>query len=65
MVEEWILAEDQKVRYFRGIRVELYQNLLELLKEYFGDEKKIVLSTEPVLVWKESGVTLKTMPEIC
>src|SRR3989338_1151364 len=65
MVEEWILAEDQKVRYFRGIRVELYQNLLELLKEYFGDDKKIVLSTEPVLVWKESGVTLKTMPEIC
>lgn len=65
LAEEWVLGMDKKFRYYKGIRTEIYQNLIELLDPYFSMKERIVLSTEPVEIWRAAGLTLKTMPEIC
>lgn len=64
LAEEWILGRDKKLRYCREIRTEIYKNLLHLLKPYLPESENVLLSTEPVEIWKESGLTPKTMPEI-
>lgn len=65
MAEEWILGPDKKFRYCREIRVEIYKNLIASLRPHFPNEERIILSTEPEEIWRESGYTLKTMPQIC
>lgn len=65
LTPEWILGEDGKMKYCQDLRAEIYSKLLLILKDFFPWEKRIVLSTEPEEVWRSSGISLKTMPELC
>ena len=49
---EFILSNDNKYRYFRHIRREIYKFMLDNLKMYFKDVP-IYLCMETALVWKE------------
>ncbi|MBI4217951.1 MAG: hypothetical protein HY610_02415 [Elusimicrobia bacterium] len=64
LAEEWILGVDKKMRYCGEVRTVVYKNLIQTLQDYFPFPERTVLSTEPISVWNESGLNLKTMPQI-
>ncbi|MEW6262858.1 MAG: spore photoproduct lyase family protein [Thermodesulfobacteriota bacterium] len=52
MDEEFILAEDGKMRYLRPLRVEMYRRLLELIRQY-DPAACVYLCMESPRVWRE------------
>ncbi len=51
--EELIPGRDGKLRYFRPIRVGLYQKLLELIREAGGGKIPVYLCMESAEIWRE------------
>ena len=41
LAEEWILSRDKKFKYCKGIRIEIYRTLLQMLETYFSDERVV------------------------
>lgn len=62
---EVVICPDGKYRYSRPIRIEIYKNLIELLKKYFGNTiiNKIFLATEFDYIWESCGLKIKKMVE--
>ncbi|MBI4793793.1 MAG: DNA photolyase [Deltaproteobacteria bacterium] len=53
--EEFIMGLDGKYRYFRSLRVELYQHLLHLLRQRANPATCIYLCMESEEIWHECG----------
>ncbi len=51
--EELIPGRDGKLRYFRPIRVGLYQKVLELIREAGGEKIPVYLCMESAEIWRE------------
>lgn len=55
--EEFIVGLDNKYRYFRTLRVELYRFIFEQLSKYVSPETCIYLCMESSEIWKEVGLS--------
>ncbi len=62
---EMVLCPDGKYRYSRPIRIEIYKNLVELLKKYFGNSivNKIYLAIEFDYIWKACGLEIRRITD--
>ena len=62
---EVVLCPDGKYRYSRPIRIEIYKNLIELLKKYFSNQflDKIYLATEFDYIWLSCGLEVKRITD--
>lgn len=53
--EEFILGLDNKYRYFRSLRVEMYSFILDLLRHYTADHTCLYFCMESDEIWQECG----------
>lgn len=51
IIEEFVLCEDGKFRYFKGIRIAIYKFLIEIIKKH-SPKIPVLLSSETKEVWK-------------
>ncbi|MGM0682528.1 MAG: radical SAM protein, partial [Thermodesulfobacteriota bacterium] len=53
--EEFIIGLDNKLRYFRSLRVELYKHILNELRKYVAPDTCLYFCMESEEVWQECG----------
>ena len=64
--EEFILGLDNKYRYFRGLRVEMYQHILSELRRHVSSQTCVYFCMESDEIWQECGFpagAAKNLPE--
>ena len=54
--EEFITGLDGKSRYFRTLRVELYQHLYQQLRKYVAKKTCVYLCMESEEIWRDAGI---------
>jgi len=62
--DEFVLCPDNKYRYYRLLRVKMYNTIIRLIREYLPGIP-VLLATEPGYIWKSCKLNLLTMPKIC
>jgi spore photoproduct lyase len=53
--EEFIIGLDNKYRYFRSLRVKMYNHILSLLRQYTADHTCLYFCMESDEIWQECG----------
>ncbi|MDA3970711.1 MAG: DNA photolyase [Desulfobulbaceae bacterium] len=53
--EEFIIGLDNKYRYFRSLRVEMYSFIVNLLRQYVADHTCLYFCMESDEIWQECG----------
>ncbi len=53
--EEFIIGLDNKYRYFRSLRVEMYSFIVDLLRQYASDHTCLYFCMESDEIWQECG----------